>query len=100
MTISIILPVYNGEATLEGTLESIFSQTFRDFEVIAVDDGSRDATGDILARAAMRYGRERFKVIRQENRGVSLAREAGVLASSGEAVLFFDADDVFRSEYV
>ncbi|GEM_PF-3041566 len=94
VTISIILPVYNGEATLEGTLESIFSQTFRDFEVIAVDDGSRDATGDILARAAMRYGRERFKVIRQENRGVSLAREAGVLASSGEAVLFFDADDV------
>lgn len=91
--VSIILPVYNGAATIGGALESVFAQTFTDYEIVAVDDGSTDATASVLAS----YG-NRIQVVSQPNRGLSAARNAGVRASSGEYLAFIDDDDLWMPE--
>jgi len=90
-SISIIIPAYNVAGYIEICLESVLAQTYTDFEVIVVDDGSTDATGDI----ADSYARSdsRVKTIHQPNGGVSAARNAGIEAASGEFFLFFDGDD-------
>lgn len=90
--ISCLLPVYNGEEFLEEAIGSILSQTFRDFELVVVDDGSRDSTPDILARLAAED--PRLRVIRQENGGIVAALNAGLKACRGEYVARMDADDV------
>lgn len=89
--ISIITPVYNGEAYLDRCITSILAQTHRDLELILVDDGSIDSSGDICDRwAAMD---SRIKVIHQQNQGVSAARNAGLNAATGAFIGFVDADD-------
>lgn len=90
--ISCLLPVYNGEEFLEEAIGSILSQTFRDFELVVVDDGSRDSTPDILARLAA--ADPRLRVIRQENGGIVAALNTGLKACRGEYVARMDADDV------
>ena len=91
MLFSIVVPVYNVEKYLTKCLDSIAAQTFRDFEVIIVDDGSTDSCpGTADAYAA---GRENFKVIHQENQGLVGARNTGLLAASGDYVTFLDSDD-------
>ena len=89
--VSVMLPCYNAEKTLEETLESLANQTLTDFEVIAVDDGSRDATGLILD--AWRKKDARFKVISQTHSGVITASNAGMLASVSKYIARLDADD-------
>lgn len=91
--VSVILPVFNAVRTVAEAIESIDSQTFRDFEIVAVDDGSRD---DSLQALALYAGRVR--ILRQENRGPSAARNHGVRESSGELLAFLDADDRWRPE--
>jgi glycosyltransferase involved in cell wall biosynthesis len=86
--VSVIIPVYNGVATVVEAIDSALAQTFKDFEVIVVDDGSTDATPELLARYA-----GRIKVIRQSNRGAAAARNVGVAASGGEYLAFLDSDD-------
>lgn len=93
--VSVIIPAYQHAKELPRCLVSVFSQTFRDFEVIVVDDGSTDGTAEILERY-----RDRAKVIRQENRGGNAARNRGFDASSGEFVLFCDADIIMRPDMV
>lgn len=90
--ISIVIPCYNIEAYIDRTLDSVFGQTYPNFEVIAVDDGSRDGTGDVLDRYAV--AEPRLRVLHQKNRGVSYARLNGVAASSGEFIGFVDGDDL------
>lgn len=90
--ISCLLPVYNGEAFLEEAIGSILSQSFKDFELVVVDDGSRDTTPDILARLAA--ADPRIKVVRQENGGIVAALNAGLAVCRGEYVARMDADDV------
>ena len=80
--ISVIVPVYNKENYLSRTLDALLGQTFRDLEIILVDDGSRDASGGICDDYAARDSRVR--VIHQSNRGVSAARNAGLDAARGE----------------
>lgn len=91
MTISVVIPCYNCEITIQKTLESIFAQTHSDFEVIAVDDGSQDATGEILKR----YNRK-IQYIYQDNAGVSKARNTGVKHAKGEWIAFCDSDDLWH----
>ncbi|MBP5289434.1 MAG: glycosyltransferase, partial [Clostridia bacterium] len=79
--ISIIVPVYRAEAYLPRCLDSLLSQDFEDFEILAVDDGSPDDSGKILEEYAARDGR--IKVIHRENGGVSAARNTGLDAVSG-----------------
>jgi hypothetical protein len=89
--VSAIIPVFNGARTVAAAIDSIRAQTFRDFEIIAVDDGSRDASLKVLAS----FGAA-IKVLRQANRGPSAARNYGVRESSGELLAFLDADDRWR----
>jgi glycosyltransferase involved in cell wall biosynthesis len=86
--VSIVLPVYNAEAFVAETLESVFAQDYEPYEVIAVDDGSSDGSAAIVQS----YPSVRF--FQQENRGASAARNVGVAAANGELVAFVDADDV------
>ena len=89
--VSVILPCYNAEKTLAESLESLASQSLKDFEVIAVDDGSTDNTGHILDRWQKQD--TRFKVISQPHSGVIAASNAGMLASVSPYIARMDADD-------
>ena len=91
--VSVILPVFNGAATIVNALESVFAQTFTDYEIVVVDDGSTDETASVLAG----FG-DRIHVVSQSNRGLSAARNAGVRASSGELIAFIDDDDEWMPE--
>ena len=89
--VSVVVPIYNVAKWLDECLESIAAQTLSDIEVICVDDGSTDGSGEIAAAYAKRDGR--FKVIHQEQLGVSSARNKGMFQARGEYLYFIDADD-------
>ena len=91
--VSIVIAVYNGAPTIERALASVFAQTYTDYEVIVVNDGSTDDTAAVLAR----FG-DKIRLITQSNRGLSAARNAGVRASTGEYVAFLDDDDEWMPE--
>jgi glycosyltransferase involved in cell wall biosynthesis len=89
--ISIIIPVYNAEKYLSKCLESILNQTYTDFEVVAVDDGSADKSTDILQSYTEKDNR--IKYIKQSNQGSSAARNAALRICQGEMIAFVDSDD-------
>jgi len=93
--VSVIIPAWNVEGYVGKTLDSILRQSFREFEIIFVDDGSSDAT-PLIAKEKLREASVRVAFISQENRGVSAARNAGFLKARGEYVMFFDADDLME----
>ncbi len=93
---SIIMPAYNCERTVAASIESVLSQTFKDFELIIVDDGSRDQTPLICDGFAEKDGRVR--VIHKTNGGVAQARRTGVLQAGADKILFIDADDTYYNE--
>lgn len=88
--VSIVLPTYNRHRLVCRAVDSVLDQSYRAFELIVVDDGSTDATADRLTG----YG-DRITVIKQANRGVSAARNAGIQAASGEFIALLDSDDVW-----
>ena len=94
-TVSVIIPTYNRAALLLEALESVLSQTFRDFEVIIVDDGSTD---DTLACLMPYLSDSRIQVITQTNGGPARARNRGIEASSGEFIALLDSDDLWLPE--
>lgn len=89
--LSIIVPVYNAESFIDKCFRSIESQTCPDFEVIVIDDGSTDLSGEICDAWAAKDSR--FRVYHQENQGVGKAREAGLREASGQYIVWVDADD-------
>lgn len=89
--ISIIIPVYNTKKYLKQCLESIMSQTFKEIEIICVDDGSTDGSGEILSEYALMDNR--IKVIRKNNGGQNSARNAGLCVASGKYIGYVDSDD-------
>jgi glycosyltransferase involved in cell wall biosynthesis len=94
--ISIIIPVYNAENYLEECLLSISQQTFGDFEILAINDGSTDRSLEILKKYQEKE--PRLQVISQENKGVSAARNLGLENAQGEYITFVDADDWLHPE--
>lgn len=96
--VSIIMPVYNIEEYLPRCLDSIRNQTYLDFELLAVDDGSKDNSLNILQKYATKDSR--IKVFHQENGGASRARNNGLDHASGEYVSFIDGDDFIDSHYI
>ena len=88
--VSVIIPVYNGAATIGRALKSVFDQTFADFEIVVVDDGSTDDTPSVLAAYSES---DKIRVVRQANRGLPAARNAAVAASRGELLALIDHDD-------
>lgn len=90
--ISIIVPVYNAERFLKECIESILNQTYAEIELLLIDDGSSDSSGEICDAYAKTDSR--IRVEHQENKGVSAARNLGIDLSQGEYIIFVDADDV------
>lgn len=96
--ISIIVPIYNAEKHLCKCIESILSQTFTDFELLLINDGSKDHSGQICEDFARKD--IRVKVFHQSNEGVSSARNKGLDNSCGQYICFIDADDWVEQEYL
>lgn len=92
--ISIILPVYNGEKTIRETITSVLNQTYKNFELIIINDGSRDATLDMI------YTIQdfRIKVFSYDNTGVSASRNRGISHATGKYISFIDADDLWTPD--
>jgi hypothetical protein len=90
--VSVVMSVFNGQAFLSEAIESILSQTFRDFEFIVIDDGSTDRTAEILASYASRD--ERMRVLQQENKGRAESLNIGIGLAKGDYIARMDADDV------
>ena len=97
-TVSIIVPVFNAERYLERTIEYLRNQTYKNIEIILVDDGSTDSSPQICDEA--RKKDERIKCIHKQNEGVSAARNDGMKASTGEYIMFCDADDMPSKRWV
>ena len=89
--ISVIIPAYNAEQYIERCLESVVKQTYKNLEIIVVDDGSTDNTGDICEQYAKRD--KRILVIHQQNKGLTRSRKVGITLSKGEYIGFVDSDD-------
>lgn len=96
--ISIVVPSYNASGVIEKCIDSILQQTYTDFELIVVDDGSADDTAEIVEAKTAQDAR--IRLIRQSNIGVSSARNAGIEASSGEFLCFVDCDDMVSANYL
>ncbi|MCK5447656.1 MAG: glycosyltransferase family 2 protein [Gemmatimonadetes bacterium] len=94
--ISCIVPVYNGERYIEEALDSILAQNWRPLEVLVVDDGSTDRTGDIAREVAERT--PVVHVVTQKNAGPAVARNTGLARCGGELICFLDADDLWHPE--
>ena len=95
-SISIIIPVFNAEAFLHQCIDSVLTQTFTDYELILVDDGSKDGSGEICESYA--HMDCRVLVIHQKNAGISAARNTGLEHAAGMFVLFMDDDDLIRTD--
>lgn len=96
--ISIIVPVYNSENTLKRCVDSILAQTYQNFELLLIDDGSKDRSGEICNEYAQKDSR--VKVFHKENGGVSSARNVGLDNVSGEWITFVDSDDRVAEDYL
>ena len=98
MKVSIIIPVYNVEKYLQRCIESVLQQTYKDIEVVLVDDGSTDNSGNNCDLWSEKD--KRIKVIHKVNGGLSSARNAGCRVATGDYILFLDSDDYLSSDCV
>lgn len=96
MLVSIVIPLYNKQQYVRTAIESVLRQTWQNFEVVVIDDGSKDASADIVAT----YNDPRIRLIRQENRGVSRTRNRGIEEAHGELICFLDADDWYDKNFL
>ena len=96
VTVSVIMPAHNRETFIRDSIDSVLAQTFTDFELIVVDDGSTDTTAAIVKS----YTDPRIRLIRQPNQGVSVARNTGLEAAQGEFITFLDSDDLYYPEFL
>lgn len=92
--VTIIVPSYNCDRFLPDALNSVLRQTYQDYEVIVIDDGSTDRTPQVLQAYCQSMG-DRLRVVRQQNQGVAAARNHGIELAQGEWIAFLDADDIF-----
>lgn len=96
--VSIVMPVYNAEKYLRESISDILAQSYADYELICVDDGSKDGSGEILD--SFSKNDERIKVIHQANTGGGIARDNGLKQAKGKYVLFLDSDDRFETDLI
>ena len=96
--ISIIIPVYNAASYLDKCIESILHQKYKDFELLLINDGSTDNSGDICDAFALKDNR--ISVFHQQNQGVSAARNLGIEQAKGEWLQFIDSDDWIENDFL
>lgn len=96
MKYSVVIPLYNKEKYIIDTVNSVLNQSFSDYEVIIVDDGSTDHSLEV----AKSISSSKIKVIHQNNQGVAVARNTGILNAGGEYISFLDADDIWEKDYL
>lgn len=96
MMISVVIPLYNKEKQIAYTLQSVYNQTFQDFEIVIIDDGSTDGS----VAEVEKFRDSRIRLIHQQNAGVSAARNRGIGEAKGELIAFLDADDEWKPEYL
>lgn len=96
MKVSVVIPLYNKSSTIARTLATVAAQTYSDYEVVVVDDGSTDGSADIVRR----INDPRLRIICQPNGGVSAARNRGIDEARGEFIAFLDADDEWKPDYL
>ena len=96
--VSIITPIYNGEAFVEETAQAVLAQIYSDYEWIIVDDGSTDHSYDILQEYAQKD--ERIHLVQQKNAGSAAARNAGIRLAKGRYIALLDADDLWDEDYL
>ena len=94
--ISVIIPLYNKVDHIEDTLRSVLAQTYKDYEIVVVDDGSIDGSTELVEN----LGIDNLRLIRQNNAGVSAARNSGIEEARGEFVALLDADDLWKPDYL
>ncbi|WP_125722363.1 glycosyltransferase family 2 protein [Flavobacterium ustbae] len=94
--VSVVIPCFNDEDYIQETIQSVLCQTFQNFEIVIVDDGSNESTKQLLSTLI----NDRIKVITQNNKGPSSARNAGFAAAKGNYVLMIDADDTFEISFL
>ncbi|MDE6046764.1 MAG: glycosyltransferase family 2 protein, partial [Alistipes sp.] len=99
-SISVIIPLYNKEREIAGTLRSVLAQTLRPKEIVVVDDGSTDRSAEVVETVAAGEGGGAIRLVRQSNAGVSVARNRGAAEAQGEYVAFLDADDEWESGFL
>lgn len=101
--ISVVIPLYNKEKSVRETLESVLAQTYTDYEVIVIDDGSTDNSLNVVqefVREKCKVYGVKCKVITQPNAGVSAARNRGIMEAKGEYVAFLDGDDIWDKDFL
>lgn len=96
--VSVVIPVYNVEEYLDDCIKSVITQTYKDLEIILVDDGSTDLSPQICEQYAMRDNR--IKVIHQQNKGISVARNVGMTYATGSYIYFLDSDDYIMTNAI
>lgn len=96
--ISVVIPLYNKEKSIVATLQSVLAQTYTDYEVIVVNDGSTDNSANVVK--TMMATTEKIRLRYQPNAGVSAARNSGIVAAKGEYIAFLDADDLWAPNYL
>lgn len=94
--ISVVIPLYNKEASIAQTVECVLNQSYKDFEVVIVDDGSKDGSAAIVEQ----FADPRIRLVKQKNGGVSAARNRGIQEAKGKNVAFLDADDVWQFDHL
>ncbi len=94
--LSVVIPLYNKKETIERAVNSVLAQTVQDFELIVVNNGSTDGSGDIVRN----FSDPRIRLVEQENQGVSMARNRGVSESTADWIAFLDADDEWRPDFL
>jgi glycosyltransferase involved in cell wall biosynthesis len=96
VTFSVVIPLYNGELTIERAINSVLKQSYPQFEIVVVDDGSTDSSSSKL----LNIKDPRLRVIKQKNRGVSAARNKGIAEARNEWIAFLDADDEWLPDFL
>ena len=100
--ISVVIPLYNKQESIVATLQSVLAQTYKDYEVVIVNDGSTDNSAHVVEEfiQASRLSPHAFRLITQPNAGVSAARNTGILEAKGEYIAFLEGDDMWDDKYL